>query len=160
MFNVKRNGASVEITDIPQSIPFSVFKDIADKTGATETLVRYFKDKSEYEVTIQQTNENMASAAEWLVLTSRESVTKDADISAIGERGKENEEAKLEFKDLPYEIQLEAAKTLRERIVSSQGDVHELIGCNMGRVFISLYLSEGGAFYKQTTEQSNKKGCV
>lgn len=86
MFNVKRNGASVEITDIPQSIPFSVFKDIADKTGATEMLVCYFKDKTEYEVTIQQTNENMAFAAEWLVLTSRESATKDADISTIGKR--------------------------------------------------------------------------
>ncbi|EFS9262032.1 hypothetical protein HWQ91_003121 [Salmonella enterica] len=36
MFNVKRNGASVEITDIPQSIPCSVFKNITDDTGANE----------------------------------------------------------------------------------------------------------------------------
>lgn len=144
MFNVKCNGASVEITDIPQSIPFSVFKDIADETGATEILVCYFRDKTEYEVTIQQSNENMASAVGWLVLKSRESATGGADISAVDEHGKESEAAKLEFKDLPHEIQLEAAKTLRERIVSSQGDVHELIGCNIGRVFISLYLSDGG----------------
>ncbi|AXC66230.1 hypothetical protein DOE63_12085 [Salmonella enterica subsp. diarizonae serovar 59:z10:-] len=86
MFNVKRNGASVEITDIPQSIPFSVFKDIADKTGATETLVCYFKDKSEYEVTIQQTNENMAGTVAWLVLQAREPEAEDVDISAIGKR--------------------------------------------------------------------------
>ncbi|EHW3506327.1 hypothetical protein K2T54_003744, partial [Salmonella enterica] len=55
MFNVKRNGVSVEITEIPASIPFSTFKNIADETGATETLVCYFKDKTEYEVIIQQT---------------------------------------------------------------------------------------------------------
>ncbi|HGV9180370.1 TPA: hypothetical protein ACNO4K_004140 [Salmonella enterica subsp. enterica serovar Newport] len=61
MFNVKRNGASVEITEIPASIPFNVFKYIADETGATETLVCYFKDKTEYEVIIQQTSENMAA---------------------------------------------------------------------------------------------------
>lgn len=86
MFNVKRNGASVEITDIPQSIPFSVFKDIADDTGATEILVCYFKGKTEYEVTIQQTNENMAFAVEWLVLKAREPEVADADISTIGKR--------------------------------------------------------------------------
>lgn len=68
MFNVKRNGASVEITDIPQSIPFSVFKNIADETGATETLICYFKDKSEYEVIIQHANENMAGNVAWLAL--------------------------------------------------------------------------------------------
>ncbi|MCB2249440.1 hypothetical protein KTQ81_21715 [Salmonella enterica subsp. diarizonae] len=153
MFNVKRNGASVEITDIPQSIPFSVFKDIADETGATETLICYFKDKSEYEVTIQQTNENMASAVGWLVLKSRESATGGVDISAVDEHGKESEAAKLEFKDLPHEIQLEAARTLRERLVSSSGDVSENIGRNLGKMFISLYLSEGGAFYKPTARQ-------
>ncbi|EDY2187960.1 hypothetical protein GTE46_004675 [Salmonella enterica subsp. enterica] len=89
MFNVKRNGASVEITEIPASIPFSVFKNIADETGATETLVCYFKDKTEYEVIIQQTSENMAGAVEWLVMKEREkreTVTSDADISTIGKR--------------------------------------------------------------------------
>lgn len=133
MFNVKRNGASVEITDIPQSIPFSVFKDIADKTGATETLVAYVKDKDCYEVVIRHDSVNMAATVAWLALEAREPEANDA-----------NEEQKFKFKDLPHEIQLEAAKTLRERIVSSRGDVHELIGCNMGRVFISLYLSDGG----------------
>ncbi|HAF2212617.1 TPA: helix-turn-helix transcriptional regulator [Salmonella enterica] len=94
MFNVKRNGASVEITEIPASIPFSVFKNIADDTGATETLVCYFKDKTEYEVIIQQTNENMAGMVAWLALEKRDDVITgdagadvgDADISTIGKR--------------------------------------------------------------------------
>ncbi|EBR9314087.1 TPA: hypothetical protein ACWV5Q_002534 [Salmonella enterica subsp. enterica serovar Muenchen] len=68
MFNVKRNGASVEITEIPASIPFNTFKNIADETGATETLVCYFKDKTEYEVIIQHTNENMAGTVAWMAL--------------------------------------------------------------------------------------------
>ncbi|MCH5440408.1 helix-turn-helix domain-containing protein [Salmonella enterica subsp. enterica serovar Muenchen] len=94
MFNVKRNGASVEITEIPASIPFSVFKCIADETGATETLVCYFKDKTEYEVIIQQTSENMAGMVAWLALEKRDDVITgdagadvgDADISTIGKR--------------------------------------------------------------------------
>ncbi|EDD5834179.1 helix-turn-helix transcriptional regulator [Salmonella enterica] len=94
MFNVKRNGASVEITEIPASIPFSVFKNIADETGATETLVCYFKDKTEYEVIIQQTSENMAGMVAWLALEKRDDVITgdagadvgDADISTIGKR--------------------------------------------------------------------------
>ncbi|EJJ4070990.1 hypothetical protein NI358_005064, partial [Salmonella enterica] len=53
MFNVKRNGASVEITEIPASIPFSVFKNIADETGANECLVAYTKGKDGYEVVIR-----------------------------------------------------------------------------------------------------------
>ncbi|ECQ2203426.1 helix-turn-helix transcriptional regulator [Salmonella enterica] len=92
MFNVKRNGASVEITEIPASIPFSTFKNIADETGATETLVCYFKDKTEYEVIIQQTNENMAGMVAWLALEKRDDVITgdagadvgDADIFTIG----------------------------------------------------------------------------
>lgn len=94
MFNVKRNGAIVEITEIPASIPFSTFKNIADETGATETLVCYFKDKTEYEVIIQQTNENMAGMVAWLALEKRDDVITgdagadvgDADISTIGKR--------------------------------------------------------------------------
>ncbi|HEB0785161.1 TPA: hypothetical protein RY256_002617 [Salmonella enterica] len=68
MFNVKRNGASVEITDIPQSIPFGVFKNIADETGANECLVRFPKAKDNYEVVIRHDSVNMAGAAAWLVL--------------------------------------------------------------------------------------------
>ncbi|ELK0299873.1 helix-turn-helix domain-containing protein [Salmonella enterica] len=216
MFNVKRNGASVEITEIPASIPFSVFKNIADETGATETLVCYFKDKTEYEVIIQQTSENMAGAVEWLVMKEREkreTVTGDADISTIGKRigvmrvkqrmctwdleetigapegsvfrwetgkaepsfshikalavalkcdpewllngmsnevEKINKEPEFKFKDLPYEIQLEAARALRERFVGLSGNVPEDIGGNLGRMFIALHLSEGGQFYKPT----------
>ncbi|ECE7751907.1 hypothetical protein EUW85_21780 [Salmonella enterica subsp. enterica serovar Ngili] len=86
MFKVKRNGASVEITDIPQSIPFSVFKNIADETGAVETLICYFKDKTEYEVIIQHSDENMAGTVAWMALEAREPEVDDADISTIGKR--------------------------------------------------------------------------
>lgn len=68
MFNVKRNGASVEITEIPASIPFSAFKNIADETGATECLICFHKGKEDYEVIIQQTSENMAATVGWLAL--------------------------------------------------------------------------------------------
>ncbi|EAQ6131822.1 hypothetical protein AXA88_24360 [Salmonella enterica] len=68
MFNVKRNGASVEITDIPQSIQFSVFKNIADETGANECLVCFPKAKGNYEVVIRHDSVNIAGAAAWLVL--------------------------------------------------------------------------------------------
>ncbi|EGL4350829.1 hypothetical protein IQ454_004927 [Salmonella enterica] len=68
MFNVKRNGASVEITEIPASIPFSVFKNIADETGANECLVAYVKGKDSYEVVIRHDNVNMAATAAWLTL--------------------------------------------------------------------------------------------
>ncbi|ECM0355556.1 helix-turn-helix transcriptional regulator [Salmonella enterica] len=82
----------MEITEIPASIPFSTFKNIADETGATETLVCYFKDKTEYEVIIQQTNENMAGMVAWLALEKRDDVITgdagadvgDADIFTIG----------------------------------------------------------------------------
>ncbi|EJS3783899.1 helix-turn-helix domain-containing protein [Salmonella enterica] len=86
MFNVKRNGASVEITDIPQNIPFSVFKSIADEAGANECLVAYVKDKDCYEVVIRHDSVNMAAAAAWLVLEVRELEADDADISTIGKR--------------------------------------------------------------------------
>ncbi|EDX4488991.1 hypothetical protein AHR05_002237 [Salmonella enterica subsp. salamae] len=86
MFNVKRNGASVEITDIPQSIPYSVFKNIADDTGANECLVTYVKDKDSYEVVIRHDSVNIAAAAAWLALKAREPEVDDADISTIGKR--------------------------------------------------------------------------
>ncbi|EEG3099192.1 helix-turn-helix transcriptional regulator [Salmonella enterica] len=86
MFNVKRNGSNVEITDIPTSIPFTVFKNIADETGANECLVAYAKGKDSYEVVIRHDSVNMAGAAAWLALESREPVTGDADISTIGKR--------------------------------------------------------------------------
>ncbi|ENQ3931843.1 helix-turn-helix transcriptional regulator [Salmonella enterica subsp. enterica serovar Newport] len=86
MFNVKRNGASVEITEIPASIPFSVFKNIADETGATETLVSYFKDKTEYEVIIQQTSENMAATVGGMAKEVRKISKRDVDVSTIGKR--------------------------------------------------------------------------
>ncbi|EAA1722545.1 helix-turn-helix domain-containing protein [Salmonella bongori] len=86
MFNVKRNGASVEITDIPQSVPFSVFKNIADETGANECLFAYVKDKNTYEVVIHHDSVNMAGAVAWLALEAREPATRDVDISTIGKR--------------------------------------------------------------------------
>ncbi|MGU6936653.1 hypothetical protein ACV2GT_20070 [Salmonella enterica subsp. enterica serovar Madelia] len=84
MFNVKRNGASVEITEIPASIPFSVFKNIADETGANECLVAYAKGKDGYEVVIRHDNVSMAAAAAWLALESREQITGNADIPTAG----------------------------------------------------------------------------
>ncbi|EIW6804688.1 hypothetical protein MF428_002567 [Salmonella enterica] len=84
MFNVKRNGASVEITEIPASIPFSVFKNIADETGANECLVAYTKGKDGYEVVIRHDSVNMAAAAAGLALESREQITGNADISTAG----------------------------------------------------------------------------
>ncbi|EKB5298818.1 hypothetical protein OOO72_003278 [Salmonella enterica] len=86
MFNVKRNGSNVEITDIPTSIPFAVFKSIADETGANECLVAYAKGKDSYEVVIRHDSVNMAGAAAWLALESREPITGNADISTIGKR--------------------------------------------------------------------------
>ncbi|HIB1591568.1 TPA: hypothetical protein ACWV6B_003996 [Salmonella enterica subsp. enterica serovar Muenchen] len=129
MFNVKRNGASVEITDIPQSIPFSVFKSIADETGGNECLVAYVKDKDCYEVVIRHDSVNMAGTVAWMALEAREPEVDDA-----------NKKQKFKLKELPHEIQLEAART------------YEFIGCNIGGMFIALYLSEGGEFYKPTVQ--------
>ncbi|EEJ7180298.1 hypothetical protein RL87_003691 [Salmonella enterica subsp. enterica] len=75
MFNVKRNGASVEITEIPSSIPFSVFKNIADETGANECMIAYAKGKDGYEVVIRHDNVNMAAAAAWLALEKEKHIT-------------------------------------------------------------------------------------
>ena len=86
MFNVKRNGSTVEITEIPASIPFSVFKNIADDTGANECLICFSKDSDNYEVIIRHDNDNMAGAVAWLALEAREPITDDADISTIGKR--------------------------------------------------------------------------
>lgn len=76
MFNVKRNGASVEITEIPASIPFGVFKNIADETGAIECLICFHKGKEDYEVIIQQTNENMAATVARLASGEKEKLSK------------------------------------------------------------------------------------
>ncbi|EOG3073484.1 helix-turn-helix domain-containing protein [Salmonella enterica] len=86
MFNVKRNGASVEITEIPASIPFSVFKNIADETGAIECLICFHKGKEDYEVIIQQTNEDMAATVAWLASEVRKPAKGGADVSTIGKR--------------------------------------------------------------------------
>ncbi|ELE1936254.1 hypothetical protein RDB90_004842 [Salmonella enterica] len=76
MFNVKRNGASVEITEIPASIPFSAFKNIADDTGAIECLICFHKGKEDYEVIIQQTNEDMAATVVWLASGEKEKLSR------------------------------------------------------------------------------------
>ncbi|EAQ9099134.1 hypothetical protein PF339_000912 [Salmonella enterica] len=77
MFSIKRNGASVEITEIPASIPFSVFKNIADETGATETLVAYTKDKDCYGVVIRHDSVNMAGTVAWLAIESEQEYEQD-----------------------------------------------------------------------------------
>lgn len=86
MFNVKRNGTTVEITEIPASIPVDVFKRITNETGANECLACFPKGSDSYEVIIRHENDNMAGAVAWLALEVRESVTGDADISGIGKR--------------------------------------------------------------------------
>lgn len=86
MFNVKRNGASVEITDIPQSIPFSVFKNITDETGAYGCLIACPGGKENYEVVIRHDSVNMAGTVAWMVLEARESEVDNEDISTIGQR--------------------------------------------------------------------------
>ncbi|EEI2877952.1 hypothetical protein GZ336_004353 [Salmonella enterica] len=75
MFNVKRNGSSVEITDVPASVPNSVFKDIADETGAGKCLIAYVKGQDNYEVVIRHDNVNMAGAAVWLALKASEKIS-------------------------------------------------------------------------------------
>ncbi|EGG3070129.1 hypothetical protein MOR33_004459 [Salmonella enterica] len=142
MFNVKRNGSNVEITDIPQSIPFSVFKNIADETGANECLVAYVKDKDSYEVVIRHDNVNMAGTAAWLVLEIRETMANGAGLSLLKGGDSAHEVQQLKFKDLPYEIQCIAAKALCRRIVSSNGCMDETNANNIGKRFISLYLSK------------------
>ncbi|AXC64849.1 hypothetical protein LEI94_05770 [Salmonella enterica] len=115
MFNVKRNGAGVEITDIPQSIPFSVFKDIADETGANECLIAYVKDKDCYEVVIRHDSVNMAGAVAWLVLEASK---------------KEKHEISIKYKnELPpdYESRnMEEAVMTATRKVSREMEKHKV----------------------------------
>ncbi|EJF1946153.1 hypothetical protein M8A54_000362 [Salmonella enterica] len=66
MFNVKRNGSTVEVTQIPHEVPVSIFKDIATQTEANECLIRFFKGNDNYEVIIRHENANMAGTAAWL----------------------------------------------------------------------------------------------
>ncbi|HDP0319369.1 TPA: hypothetical protein P5S08_004594 [Salmonella enterica subsp. enterica serovar Concord] len=86
MFDVNRNGTSVEITDIPASIPFRVFKNIADETGANECLVCFSKDKENYEVIIRHDSVHMAATIAWRVSELRRTVTGDVNMSIIGKR--------------------------------------------------------------------------
>lgn len=60
MFNVKRNGSTVEITEIPQTAPVSLFKEIAD-----ECLICYSRAKEDYEVVIRTSNDTAAGVVEW-----------------------------------------------------------------------------------------------
>ncbi|EBN9965318.1 hypothetical protein HHY41_004374 [Salmonella enterica] len=114
MFNVKRNGSNVEITDIPQSIPFSVFKNIANETGAVEILTRYFKDKTEYEVTIQHTNENMADTVAWMALKASEPVADDIDVNST--KGKVSAHVFAEFPEKAWtKEQLDEWKNYRKK---------------------------------------------
>ncbi|HAK4777654.1 TPA: hypothetical protein H2C15_003938 [Salmonella enterica] len=115
MFNVKRNGASVEITDIPQSIPFSVFKNIADETGANECLVCFSKAKDNYEVVIRHDSVNMAGAVAWLALEASK---------------KEKHEMSIKYKnELPpdYESRnMEDAVMIAVRKVSREMEKHKV----------------------------------
>lgn len=86
MFNVKRIGSTVEITQIPHDVSIDVFKEIAAQTEANECLICFSKDTDRYEVIIRHENDNMAGAVAWLALEAREPVTGDADISTLGKR--------------------------------------------------------------------------
>ncbi|EAO8773984.1 hypothetical protein CDJ04_13955 [Salmonella enterica] len=120
MFNVKRNGASVEITDIPLSIPFGVFKDIADKTGANECLIAYVKDKDCYEVVIRHDSVNMAAAAAWMALEARNREVDYADVQA-SENGDE------EISD--WWIKRKLLVTIGNDEIKINGDqLHEVLG--------------------------------
>lgn len=115
MFNVKRNGASVEITDIPQSIPFSAFKNIADETGANECLVCFSKAKENYEVVIRHDSVNMAGVVAWLALEASK---------------KEKHEISIKYKnELPpdYESRnMEDAVMIAVRKVSREMEKHKV----------------------------------
>jgi transcriptional regulator with XRE-family HTH domain len=86
MFNVKRIGSTVEITQIPHDVSIDVFKEIAAQTEANECLICFSKDSDNYEVIIRHENDHMAGAVAWLALEAREPVTGDADISTLGKR--------------------------------------------------------------------------
>lgn len=115
MFKVKRNGASVEITEIPVSIPFSVFKNIADETGANECLVCFSKAKDNYEVVIRHDSVNMAGAVAWLALEASK---------------KEKHEISIKYKnELPpdYESRnMEEAVMIAVRKVSREMEKHKV----------------------------------
>ncbi|EAO1993131.1 hypothetical protein E0G79_25775 [Salmonella enterica] len=115
MFNVKRNGASVEITDIPQSIPFGVFKGIADETEANECLVCFSKAKENYKVVIRHDSVNMAGAVAWLALEASK---------------KEKHEISIKYKnELPpdYESRnMEEAVMIATRKVSREMEKHKV----------------------------------
>ncbi|WP_370611698.1 helix-turn-helix domain-containing protein [Citrobacter meridianamericanus] len=86
MFNVKRIGSTVEITQIPREVSIDVFKEIAAQTEANECLICFSKDSDNYEVIIRHDNANMAGAIAWLALETRVPVKGDADISTLGKR--------------------------------------------------------------------------
>ncbi|EFQ5899198.1 hypothetical protein HZX00_000173 [Salmonella enterica] len=115
MFKVKRNGASVEITEIPVSIPFSVFKNIADETGANEYLVCFSKAKDNYEVVIRHDSVNMAGAVAWLALEASK---------------KEKHEISIKYKNEPppdYESRnMEEAVMIAVRKVSREMEKHKV----------------------------------
>lgn len=67
MFNVKRIGSTVEITQIPHEVSIDVFKEIAAQTEANECLICFSKDSDNYEVIIRHENDHMAGAVAWLV---------------------------------------------------------------------------------------------
>ncbi|EBA1656290.1 hypothetical protein L1O59_003813 [Salmonella enterica] len=114
MFNVKRNDSNVEITDIPQSIPFSVFKNIADETGADETLVAYAKGKDNYEVVIRHDSVTMAAEAAWMALKASEPVADDIDVNST--KGKVSAHVFAEFPEKTWtKEQLDEWKNYRKK---------------------------------------------
>ncbi|ECJ2265129.1 hypothetical protein FNH73_21470 [Salmonella enterica subsp. salamae] len=89
MFNVKRIGSTVEITQIPREVSIDVFKKIAAQTEANECLICFSKDTDSYEVIISHDNDNMAGAVAWLVFevaggdTKKERKTKNTNSISV-----------------------------------------------------------------------------
>ncbi|WP_370603746.1 hypothetical protein [Citrobacter braakii] len=73
MFNVKRIGSTVEITQIPCEVSIEVFKDISEQTKANECLICFSRGSDTYEVIIRHENDNMAGAVASLLHSMEQS---------------------------------------------------------------------------------------
>ncbi|HFW3290130.1 TPA: hypothetical protein ACIBGH_004395, partial [Salmonella enterica subsp. enterica serovar Poona] len=99
--------------------PFSVFKNIADETGANECLVDYVKDKDCYKVVIRHDSVNMAAAVAWLVLEASK---------------KEKHEISIKYKnELPPDYE---SRNIEEAIVTA---IRELSGTMKKHKINSLF---------------------
>ncbi|EBS1325925.1 hypothetical protein D6T51_17655 [Salmonella enterica subsp. enterica serovar Muenchen] len=155
MFNVKRNGTTVEITEIPASIPVDVFKRIANEVGANECLVCFSKDSDSYEVTIRCENDHMAATVSWLAFEACEPITDSVDISSIGKRiGVMRVKQRMSVMELEDAIAAPRGSVFRwetGKAVPTDAYIVELAGCFKCEPEWLLY----GKETKPTTSQEN-----